>query len=99
VRRDIIEIKQQIDGLLSARGRTRVANPEPLRFALLEVQTNRIVERTSVSREFDVVRSSICKIQQALKREQCRGQQESPSPSAQVTSVTPPARKGSGSRE
>ena len=35
-RRDLIEIKRQIDSLLSAGGRARAASPEPLRFALLE---------------------------------------------------------------
>jgi len=95
-RRDLIEIKQQIDSLLSAGGRTRAASPEPLRFALLEAQTKPV---GGISRESDVVRSGVRKIQQALKRKQCGGQQECPSPDTELTPISLPRRKGSGSRE
>ena len=42
-RRNLIEIKLQIDSLIAARGRVRAASPGPLRFALLEALTNRFV--------------------------------------------------------
>jgi hypothetical protein len=42
-RRNLIEIKLQIDGLIAARGRIRAASPELLRFAFLEELTNRFV--------------------------------------------------------
>lgn len=49
-RRNLIEIKLQIDSLITARGRVRAASPEPLRFALLEALTNRFVGAKSAEK-------------------------------------------------
>ncbi len=44
---NLITIKQQIDDLISAAGRTRAASPDPLRFAFLDTRTKRLVDATS----------------------------------------------------
>jgi hypothetical protein len=46
-RLNLIRIKQEIDDLISACARTRAASPDPLRFALLDAQTKRLVDTTS----------------------------------------------------
>jgi hypothetical protein len=48
-RLNLITIKQQIDDLISAAGRTRAASPDPHRFAFLDTQTKRLVDATSGS--------------------------------------------------
>jgi hypothetical protein len=49
-RLNLIRIKHEIDELISACGRTRAASLDPPRFALLDAQTKRTVDKTPARR-------------------------------------------------